>query len=218
MTRAERRDRVALDEAYSYYRNAVVREENVELYQLVNALKTVSNALHSASESNFKLTTRLWLRIEQSLFDKLITSFSSHMVVLGPDGTALARGSQLPEGAMIELHPEGLRRTCDVFRMPVRDLPPLTQKQLERVWLERGPSLRREDFTLMSCVDGVCAVKPFAIGHEQLESEAHSGKQLAYQQYWELYWQAYCTDDAAERQLLSKQMSSLESVWGNLYY
>lgn len=220
MARVDRRDKIALDEAYSYYKNTVVSDGNSDLLTMVNALKTVSFALHASTAAEFKLTKRLWLRIEQALFDKLVTGFPSHVVVLGGDGNVLTVDDELTEDCVIELHPEGLRRADDVFRMPFCDLPPVTQMQMTRVWREKGPDLRREDFIVANECDasGLCPVKPFAIGHEILEREANSGKQVAYQQWWGLYWQAYCTNDAREKELLTQQMSSLESIWGNLYY
>jgi len=47
----------------------------------------------------------------------------------------------------------------------------------------------------MECNGDVCMPKLFAIGDEILQREASSGKKQAYEQWWELYWQAYCTPD-----------------------
>jgi len=219
MARADRRDKVALDEAYSYYRTVIVEEGQCDLHKLVKSLKTVSRALHSSSNGLFKITHRLWRRIEQALFDKVITSFGGHVVMLDSEGAVLTAQDDLPKDCVIELHPEGLRRADDVFRMPLDDLSPLTQMQVAKLWKERGPSLRKEDFVSYDCESsGLCPMKPFAVGHEVLQQEAVSGKKVAYKQWWELYWQAYCTPDVREKQMLVKQMVSLESVWGNLYY
>jgi hypothetical protein len=220
MASLDRRDRVALDEAYTYYKTTVVSDGQSDLLTIVNALKTVSHALHAPQNGSFKLTTRLWLRIEQALFDKLVTGFAAHLVILDNEGRALAAGDELSEDCLIELHPEGLRRADDVFRMPFADLPSFTQMQLTTIWKEKGPNIKREDFSNgAGCsASGICAMKPFAVAHEILEKEAQFGKQLAYQQWWELYWQAYCTRNKREKQMLIKDMSSLEAVWGDLYY
>ncbi len=61
-------------------------------------------------------------------------------------------------------------------------------------------------------------MKPFAVVLELIEEEAASGRLTAYREWWNLYWQAYCTADGREKRMLSQQMESLECVWGNLYY
>jgi hypothetical protein len=215
----DRRNRVALDHVYTYYRCTVVNDGHDDLLSLVNALKTISHALRGYSSPSFKLTRRLWLRIEQALFDRLITSYPAHAVILNANGKALTSHDALTGGCIIELHPEGLRRADDVFRMPYSDLPAATQTQLTRAWKEKGPAIKREDFLSSQCnATGVCAMKPFAVGHELIEEEAASGRLIAYQEWWNLYWQEYCTADGREKRMLSRQMDSLESVWGNLYY
>jgi hypothetical protein len=44
------------------------------------------------------------------------------------------------------------------------------------------------------------------------------GKANAYAQYWDLFWQSYCTSNPKEKKVMTQQMNALESVWGNLYY
>ena len=75
MGRTDRRERVALDQAYEFYKGTVGNGEIFTLHSLVNSLKTVTNALSASADGHLTLTTRLWLRIKQALFDKLITSF-----------------------------------------------------------------------------------------------------------------------------------------------
>lgn len=219
MARSDRRDKVALDQAYSYYKNAVAEEtSNIDLRSLVNSLKTVSFALRGSQVHNFKLTTRLWLRIEQALFDKLLTTFAGYLVVLRADGSALEAPSDLPADGTIQFHPEGLKRMDDVIRMPIQDISQFTLMKLNKVWKERGPFTRHEGLHPVDCTTGICPIKPFVVGHDQLVREAQNGKQAAYYQWWDLYWQDYCCGDKEEKLLIARQMATLESIWGNLYY
>jgi hypothetical protein len=225
MIKTERRDRVALDEAYDFYRQTVNDGSTQDLHKLANSLKTVDSALNAAESGDLELTHRLWSKIRQALFDKLLTAFPAYVVAVTPDGAALANRASLPDGCIIELHPEGLRRDDDVFHMAIEHLHPLTRSRLNKVWIERGPATRKEDFDHMAdaraaCEDGVCSIRPntFIIGGDQLAREAQNGRERAYQDYWRLYWQSYCSPSSREKQYLTRQMASLEAVWGNLHY
>jgi hypothetical protein len=220
MERADRRDRVALDEAYEFYRQTFGESSN-DLHQLANSLKTVCHALDAAETGELALTLRLWKKIRQALFDKLLTSFPAYVVAITHDGQVLGHRDALPDDCLLELHPEGLRRDDDVFQMAINELHPLTRSRLDKVWVERGPSTRREDFQSGSeCEGGVCTMKPhtFIVGEEVLANEATAGRQKAYAHYWRLYWQSYCSPTSREKMYLHRQMASLEAVWGNLHY
>jgi hypothetical protein len=221
MQRTERRDRVALDEAYDFYRQTVSDGSTQDLHRLANSLKTVCSALSAAEAGDLELTFRLWAKIRQALFDKLLTAFPAYVVAITPDGAALTAKVALPDGCTIELRPEGLRRDDDVFHMAIEELHPLTRTRLNKVWMDRGPATRKEDFDhVIECSDDVCSFGPntFVVGGEILAREAQSGRQRAYQDYWRLYWQSYCSPSSREKQYLTRQMASLEAVWGNLHY
>jgi hypothetical protein len=51
-----------------------------------------------------------------------------------------------------------------------------------------------------------------------LGEESQRGRNDAHNKWWELYWQAYCTTNKHEQQMLMKQMTDLEALWGNLSY
>ncbi len=222
--REDRRDRVALDEAYEFYRQILVDGTN-DLHLLANSLKTVCRALDAAEAGEMELTMRLWKKIRQALFDRLLTSFPAHVVAIAKDGQVLSQKDFLPDDCVLELHPEGLRRDDDVFQINIEELHPLTRSRLDKVWVER-PGTRREDFTggkseaAQECEGGVCTLKANAmiIGEEVLQVEAANGRQKAYSSYWRLYWQSYCSPSSREKQYLVRQMASLEAVWGNLHY
>lgn len=214
----DRRDRIALDEAYRFYRSTIKEDHTPELFALVKALQTVSNALQVSGSGEFQLTVRLWNRIQQSLFDRLVTSYPAHVLVFDESGQPLASKSDWRDDCMIEIYPDGLRRDDDSFRMEVSNLHPVTRHRLVKVWKERGPSTKREDFANMDECGDVCAPKPFLIGDEVLLQESLDGKAKAYKRWWNLYWQSYCSGDNEDKILMTKQMNALEAVWGNLYY
>jgi hypothetical protein len=217
MGKLERREKLALDEAYKEFRAITKDEGSADLFQLVKCLKTVGNALSSARGGQLKLTIRLWQRIQIALFDKLLTSFPAHVVIYSSDGSALKPKRAIPEGAIVEIHPEGLRRADDFFKMEIEQLDPITRHVLNKIWEERGNSTRREDFANFDCGE-YCTRKYFVVGDEVLRSESQKGKEQAYSEWWDLYWQAYCTPDKQQKKHIAKRMESIESVWGNQYY
>ena len=222
MAKVDRREKLALDEAYRLFHKTLDgehAEQAPDIYSIARSLKTVSKAIESADGANFKLTVRLWQRIERALFEKLITSHPSHLVVYGTAGSALKPKEKWAEEAVIELHPEGLRRNEDCFRLKAKDLNSGTRARLEKLWMERGPSVRGEDFLDVEEECGeYCTPKNFVIGDEILRTESMQGKVNAYAQYWDLFWQSYCTTNPKEKKVMTQQMNALESVWGNLYY
>jgi hypothetical protein len=221
MERADRRDKVALDQAYEFYKQSVRDGGGNDLYEVANSLKTVTKALDAAESGQLELTLRLWRKIRQALFDQLLTNFPAYVVAITSDGRILNHREALPDDCTIELHPTGLKRDDDVFHLPLSELHPHTRARLDRVWMERGPATRKEDFThLAECDGGVCTMRPntFIIGDEVLVKEATSGREKAYSHYWSLYWQSYCSPSPREKQYLTRQMASLEAVWGNLHY
>jgi len=217
MGKLDRRAKLALDEAYRLFRSISKDECVPELFQLVRCLKTVGNALDGAVEGRLKLTVRLWRRIYVALFDKLLTSYPAYLVIYDANGDVLKPKQTIPEEATLEIHPQGLRRADDKFKTLMADLHPKTNELLTRVWCERGNFTKKEDFVSSECGD-YCAPQHFAIGDDILQSESEVGKQVAYSRWWDLYWQAYCTRDQEEKRLITKQMESIEAVWGDLYY
>ncbi len=219
MAKVDRREKLALDEAYRLFHKTLAGDHTADIFSVARSLSTVSRAVEGADNGQFKLTVRLWQRIQRSLFDKLITTYPSHMVVFRENGEVHKPKERWSDNAVIEIHPEGLRRNEDFFRMPVQQLQSSTRARLERIWLERGPATRREDFLDMEEECGeYCTPKNFVIGDEILRTESLKGKEDAYAQWWDLFWQSYCTSNSKEKHAMTRQMNALESVWGNLYY
>jgi len=214
----DRRERAALDESYRYCRGLEKSSEQPELYRLARCLKTMSAALGAADNGNFKLTRQLWRRVQQALFDKLITSFPGYLLVYGEDGGSLQPKSEFPDEGLVEFHPNGCRRTDDIFQMEIKHLYPGTQTCLTKAWKNKGAELTPGDFTAQECAGGACPMKPVVFGHDVLGAESEQGRDKAYHDWWDLYLQAYCTPDEQLQKVLYRRMDELESVWGNLYY
>ena len=219
MARSDRREKLALDEAYRLFHRTLKDDPAVDIYSLARSLRTVTRAVEGAGSGQFKLTVKLWQRIQRGLFDKLITGFPAHILIFDENGQVLKPHQAWTDDATLEIHPEGLRRNEDFFRMPVKDLQYGTKNRLERIWLERGSSTRKGDFAGVDEECGeVCTPKNFVIGDEVLRMESTKGKEEAYAQWWDLFWQSYCSKSGSDKHAMVQQMNALESVWGNLYY
>lgn len=218
MARLDRREKLALDESYKYYRSLDADGAEPNLYKLAHCLKTVNHAIELTGSHEFKLTVQLWKRIQQGLFDKLITNFSGYVIVSNGDGSAKQPKSDFPDVGMVEFHAEGLRRADDIFRMEIKHIYPATFYNLSKAWKKKGANLTPADFPKAECGDGGCFVKPVLLGVEVLDNESKLGKEKAYHEWWDLYWQAYCTKSKNDRHTLYRKMDELELAWGNLYY
>lgn len=219
MARLDRREKLALDEAYRYYRTVDKNGDYPDLYRLVKAFKTVTAALGVADHGHeFKLTRQLWRRIQQSMFDKLLTSFPGYVIVTGEDGQQLKPRDRFPEEGVVEFHPDGCRRADDIFQMEIKHLYPATLYRLQKTWETKGARIAPEDLAGGQCTEGGCFLKPVVLGEEVLSEESYSGREKAYHEWWDLYQQAYCTRDEREKAMIYRQMDELEAVWGNLYY
>ncbi len=214
----DRRQKLALDESYHYYITLDKNGDAPNLYKLAKCFKTVTYALKIADGNQFKLTKQLWKRIHQALFDKLITSFPGYVLVVDENGKQIMPKEQFPDCGSVEFHPEGCRRTDDIFQMEIKHLYPATQYKLAGAWKTKGAMLKPADFAGPACGEHGCFLQPVVLGQEVLHQESQVGKEQAYQHWWELYWQAYCAKDKHEQNILYRQMDELEQVWGNLYY
>ena len=218
MGRLDRREKLALDESYRYYRSIEHNGGMAELYRLVHCLKTLQNAVSISDHGQFKLTVQLWKRLQQGFFDKLITSFPGCIMVYDEAGNQVPTKAPFPESGMVEFHPDGCHREDDLFQIEIKHLYPATFYNLSKLWKKQGQHISPEEFTPVECGPSGCLLKPVLFGQEVLDQESQTGKTQAYHDWWELYWQAYCSRNRHDKNTLYKQMDEIESVWGNLYY
>jgi hypothetical protein len=218
MGRIERRQRLALDESYRYFRGLEAGEKP-DLFKLSRSLSNLSAALFQIEGSEFKLTRQLWTRLHEGLFEYYITCFAGTFVVRDASGTALEHGRSWPEQGFISFRPHGCRRLEDTASISMSRLYPGTLAALQQRWKQGVTHIEPSGIEKKSaCNDGVCFVRPMLLGEEVLKTESQNGKEKAYQHFWELYLQAYCTPKKHERAVLVRSMLALEAVWGNLYY
>jgi hypothetical protein len=102
--------------------------------------------------------------------------------------------------------------------MEIKHLYPGTQHCLGAAWRTKGARVTPADFSGPQCSSAGCFLKPMVVGQEVLKEESESGRSQAYSEWWELYWQAYCSPDRVEKTSIGKRMEELETLWGNLYY
>lgn len=218
MGRQDRRHKLALDESFRYYRSIDSGEAEPSIFELTKSLGTLSTALAFAQMGEFKLTRQLWKRLQQAMFDKLLTTFAGEIVVLDADGRPITPGGDLPEDGLLEFHPDRCHRAEDHCRIEIGKLYPKTIAVLQKLWAAGKTSVSPMDFDGYECEGGLCPMRPLMVGQDVLVKESLTGKDAAYNRWWELYWQAYCSDDEEYREEMYKQMGELEAVWGDLYY
>jgi hypothetical protein len=218
MGRVDRRNKLALDESYRYYRTLEAGEQP-QIFKLTKSLRTLSTALAFADSGEFKLTRQLWKRLQQALFDKLLNTFEGELEVFDPSGQQFVPGKPLPAEGFVRFHPQGCKRADDVVQLEISRIYPKSFKGIEKLWLSGQSHTTPACFDgIGDCDGGVCMMKPVVVGHEVLNTESSCGKTDAYKKWWELYWQAYCTKDKHVRSGIIKHMFEIEAVWGDLYY
>lgn len=217
MGRIDRRQKLALDEAYRLYRQIIRKVKEPELYEIAHCLTTLHDALNYCDSIQFKLTKRLWQRIYESLCDVLVTSFPVYLIIYDENGDVQKPLRALNEPAKVEIHADGLKRGTDVFMLDLNHFNPMTKMVIEKGWVIKGSQFKPQDFSNVECGE-FCAPKNFLIGDDVLTAESEQGKERAHKRWWELYWQAYCTRSSLEKQAVQDEMHGLELIWGNLYY
>src|SRR5438105_4975504 len=86
MATQERRNFMALDDAYAYCRLLEARAEGPSLYLVCSAIRTVDKALEVADDtpnSWASISIEAWSKIRDSLYNTLVTSFPGYFLVYG---------------------------------------------------------------------------------------------------------------------------------------
>lgn len=218
MGRQDRRERTALDEAFSYFKKLESGELEPDIFRLNKAVKSLAFALAVSDASEFKMTKQLWKRLHQALFDRMVTSFAGCISIMDEERNLLEIRTTVPESGYLAFSPEKCKRLDDICEIEISKLYPKTLHVIQRVWQEKGAFIKPSDFEGGDCDGGVCFMKPMVPGQDVLVEESAKGRTEAHTKWWELYWQAYCLTNKQEQEILVKQMSELESMWGNLYY
>lgn len=221
MGRTERRNFMALDEAYDYFRHLENGTEKPHLYKLCRALRTVDRAVESSSESvrvGTQLSVEAWSQVRDGLFNWLVSSFPGYFVVYA-DGQEMPTesGSEWPEQGRLEFYPERGQRKEDNYHAWLERIDPRILMILRWCFAENRQYVTTSDFAFDS--EQVEEAEDESVPQvdslfELCHKEAHRGKKRAHQKWWQLYWEVDSCADKNQKHELRRQMEQLQSVWG----
>lgn len=222
MAQPERRNSVALDDAYFYCRQLEAKVAKPTLFKVCNAIRTLDLALESPENSPapVRLTIEAWQRVRDSLFDILVCSFSGYFIVYTIEGVALEPEADWPEYGFVEFYPEKAGRKNDSYRGQIERMSQSVITPLRWNLAEGSQNVKPEDF-------GEAEEEPPMDQNEQeaahalidkfyqiCEEQASEGKKKAHRKWWQLYWEANACPNRRQKHELQKQMVALQSIWG----
>lgn len=215
MASHERRNAIALDDAYFYCRQLENRADQPDLYKVCNAIRTLDLALEAHEESPMPMTlcTEAWQRVRDSLFATLLSAFPGYFFVYDECESAVEPGMNWPERGHIEFFPDGIHRKNESYHGDFHRLPIDVLNPLRWAFAESSQHMEPENFVgatgesdearaLLERLYNVC------------EEQAHEGKKKAHRKWWQLYWEANSCPNKREKHELQKQMVMLQSIWG----
>ena len=222
MATQERRNFMALDEAYHYCRSLESQAEKPVLYKLCAALRTVDSAVAAISEGSGYgtqgLSLRAWTEVRDTLFNQVLTSFAGYFLVYGDyDADPIEPGQPWPERGTLEFYPERGRRRDDSYKSQLEHLFPSTLTTLRWCYAEGRQQVTPADFPSEPVTEDADEEQAVALMdrlYEVCVPEATRGKKRAHQRWWQLYWQANSCKDKREKSDLRKRMEELQCVWG----
>lgn len=224
MTNHERRNAIALDEAYFYCRRLETKSEHPEMFTLCNAIRTLDLALQSHDESPMPLSlcTEAWSRVRDSLFNFLVSCFDGYFEIFDNENPLpLDPGTQWPDSGRIDFYPQSVQRKVDSYSARLDRLSPSALNPLRWAFAEGRQQVVPADFEDSQEPAGEAdlerqqqATDFLARLYEVCEEEASEGKKKAHRRWWQLYWEADSCPNKREKHELQKQMVALQSIWG----
>ncbi len=221
MATVDRRNFMALDEAYHYCRLLESKAEKPVLYKLCAALTTVDAAVAAITEGTSYgtrgLSLRAWTDVRDTLYNLLVTSFAGYYMVYGEyDTTPVEPGQEWPDYGRLEFYPEQARRRDDGYRSSLEHLLPETATTLRWCYAEGRQHVTPADFPSPepAADDEPEAVALMERLYEVCVTEATRGKKRAHERWWQLYWEANSSKDKREKTDLRRRMEELQCVWG----
>lgn len=215
MASHERRNSLALDDAYFYCRQLENRAEKPQLFKLCNAIRTLDLALEAHEESPMPMTlcVEAWSRVRHSLFNFLMSHFPGYFFVYDQWQTSVEPGADWPEKGHVEFFPNNTRRNSESYSCsfqylnadvlnPVRWAFAEGRQQVAPCDFRKAEVAEEEARELLDRLNVVC------------EEEAHEGKKKAHRKWWQLYWEASSCPNKRRKHELQKQMVVLQSIWG----
>lgn len=226
MAKYERRNSVALDDAYFYCRH-LERGARPSLYKVCNAISTLDLALTNNVEErpSVHICNEAWSRIRDSLFNILVSSFAGYFIVYA-EGEAfpLEPGTDWPRRGTLEFYPSDSQRKRDSYTANLDKISEQVLTPLRWCFAEGRQTVTPSDFSpeQVNPEESTETAEPamseaHALLHrlyEVCEEEASRGKKKAHRRWWQLYWEANSCADRRQKHQLQKQMSQLQSIWG----
>jgi hypothetical protein len=223
MATQDRRNFMALDEAYHYCRLLEAKAEAPVLYKLCAALRTVDSAVAYISQGTGYgtqgLSLRAWTEVRDALYNLVITSFAGYFLVYRDyDAAPIEPGQEWPEHGTLEFYPDSGRRRDDSYTASLEHLLPGTLTTLRWCYAEGRQQVTPADFPDETpATDEDDQAEPVALMdrlYEVCVTEATRGKKRAHERWWQLYWEANSSKDKREKSDLRKRMEELQCVWG----
>lgn len=222
MTQHERRNSLALDDAYFYCRQLEAKTARPSLFKVCNAIRTLDLALenHEASPAPVTLTGEAWQRVRDTFFDILVSSFSGSFFVYPTTDSGLLEGNDWPETGILEFYPDNTGRKADSYsglieRMSMSVMTPLRWKVAEGLQQvnpsDFAPQATDEPLNEDEAGMARALLDKF---YEICEEQASEGKKKAHRKWWQLYWEADSCPNKRQKHELEKQMVALQSIWG----
>lgn len=215
MASHERRNAVALDDAYFYCRQLENRTAQPDLYKVCNALRTLDLALEAHDESPMPMTlcAEAWQRVRDSLYATLVSAFDGYFFVYDQYENAVEPGNEWPEAGHVEYFPDRINRKNESYRGEFHRLPPAVLMPLRWAFAEGRQQVHPSNFRQPEAVEEEARdlLERF---NDVCEEQASEGKKKAHRKWWQLYWEANSCPNKRRKHELQKQMVKLQSIWG----
>ncbi len=223
-SKLERRNTMALDDAYHYLRGLEEGSERPSLHKLCSAIATVDRVLEPELEPGqaVNLSTEVWTCVRDGLFNQLVASFPGGFTVYCDDGGELEPGSDWPDRGLLEFFPDRTSRKSDSYTARLERLDPQIALALRWCFADGRQVLKASDLNepparaAESCQDEPAdeARQLIERFYAVCEEESTKGKKKAHRKWWQLYWEADTCQDRKAKHKLQKEMLELQSVWG----
>ena len=225
MSSPERRNSIALDEAYFYCRELQSGRTQPNLYKVCNAIGTLDLALENPhiGATPVTLTKEAWQKIRDDLFDILVSSFGGYFMVYATTSEASSDESQWPATGILEFYPENAGRKNDSYSGAIERMATNVVTPLRWKYAQGEQNITPTDFTSkpeplpneeLSAAEAESAASLLSKFYEICEEQASEGKKKAHRKWWQLYWEANACPNKRLKHELRKEMLALQSIWG----
>lgn len=220
MATMERRNSMALDEAYQYCRLLEAGHEVPILHKLVSAIQTIDLATDPERKMSPAISSEAWCRVRDSLFGMLVSSFAGYFLVYSDDDIGpVEQGSAWPKLGKLEFYPEAARRRTDFCESRLERLDPEISTSLRWLFARGQQTTNPEHFSKLRESKDTQEERTSVSGllerfYEICEREATAGKKRAHHRWWQLYWDENSCQDKQKKRELRRELLELQAVWG----